>query len=115
MRWVNWLPNLHTYYLVVYISVVHLKCHVKFEVVPQYSSDDICGHVISVIVKSRLSEKRRNIDSPGMAYMSIGIADLVRRNFSMEAATTLTLLVRNCTRRPFWFSSQLEQKVPWIL
>ena len=39
----------HTYYFVIYISVVHLKFDVKFEIVPQYPSDDICGHVISSI------------------------------------------------------------------
>ena len=42
------LRNSRTYYLVVYISVVHLKLDVKFEIIPQYSSSNICRHIISM-------------------------------------------------------------------
>ena len=45
----NLLGSSHTYDLVVYVSVIHLKCHVEFKIVPHYSSNDICGHVISMV------------------------------------------------------------------
>ena len=43
------LPDRHTYYFVIYISVVHLKFDIKFEIILQYPSDDIYGHIISSI------------------------------------------------------------------
>lgn len=109
------LRNSHTYDLVVYIGVIHLKCHVEFEIVPHYSSDDICGHVIPVVDETFVNKTQKNNDLPGMAYMSIGISACVRMISFVKSSMLLTLLVRSCTTKPFSSSSQWVQKVLWFL
>ena len=109
------ISSLRTYYLVVYIGVIHLKFDIELEVVPQYSADNICGHIISATNETLMLEKGKISNLPGMAYMSIGISDSVRMEPFMKNDISLTLLVHNCTMKRFLPSNQWEQTAPSTL
>ena len=46
-----------TYYFVVYIGVIHLKLDIELEIIPQYSSNNIRGHIISVTDETYMIEQ----------------------------------------------------------
>lgn len=103
-----------TYDFIVYICVIHLKRHVEFEVVPQYSSDDICGHVISVISKIFVTKSKQ--EATYLACPICASAYLLLSGYLVSRTLVrLTSSVRNCTTKPSWPSSQWGQKEPSIL